>query len=395
MDDRFPPPPPGSYRVGDTLPETAPRPEHKPQRADPERWKGFLPSGWNALDLPPRDWLLQDLLSTTSRWLVVGETGVGKTLLLLEMAHAMSKGVGFLNWQGVDWRQHANRKRPFRIMYLDGELPAETMKERIAEASRFYGTDLEVVVYNRDRLGLDELPPLNTEPGREWLKAEIEAVEPDCIILDNIMALLSGKMDDEQWEAVKPLIAWIMARRCAQIWVHHPGHDTSRGFGTKTREWHMDAVINLTREGNGDDGDGDRIRLKFTKARMKRPETAHLYRELIIRRTAAGRVTEAAPRKADESGSKSDILQAEILKALDDLQEGAPVEPGFNGAPVRKVRMTLVADYLKRRGALQTKDEDDPDSGITNADRQALSKARLALKRKGKIAMLSPYMWRV
>jgi hypothetical protein len=33
-----------------------------------------------------------------------------------------------------------------------------------------------------------------------------------------------------------------------QLWVHQTGHDETKGYGTKTRQWQMDVVIHLTGE---------------------------------------------------------------------------------------------------------------------------------------------------
>ena len=93
------------------------------------------------------------------------DTGVGKTLFALDFAFAAGAGVNFLGWEAA---------RPARVMYLDGEMPAETLKERIVDAARIYGVDVEVFAYNRDRLTNNEMPPLNTPEGQEWLKREIE-----------------------------------------------------------------------------------------------------------------------------------------------------------------------------------------------------------------------------
>ena len=73
----------------------------------------LLLSEWLKRELPPRDFLLGELLSTTSRWIVYGETGVGKTLWALDLIAAVGAGKSFLHWEG------SGRRR--RIMYLDGE----------------------------------------------------------------------------------------------------------------------------------------------------------------------------------------------------------------------------------------------------------------------------------
>ena len=120
------------------------------------------------------------VMSTTSRWLMIGETGIGKTLLSMDMGAAIAVGVMFLIWTG---------QRQARVMYIDGELPAETFKERMQLLAKRYGPDIELLGYNRDDLGDDGLPPLNTDLGQAWLRREIAAVKPDLIIFDSVMCL--------------------------------------------------------------------------------------------------------------------------------------------------------------------------------------------------------------
>ena len=48
--------------------------------------RNLLVSAWRKRQLPPRDYLLEGVLSTTARWLISGDTGIGKTLFALELA---------------------------------------------------------------------------------------------------------------------------------------------------------------------------------------------------------------------------------------------------------------------------------------------------------------------
>ena len=104
----------------------------------------LLLSAWLKRELPLRRFLLGNVLCTTSRWIVYGETGVGKTLLAADIAAAIAAGASFLNWQGSGRRA--------RVMYLDGEMPAETFKERMEIIARRYGADIQLYGYNRDVL---------------------------------------------------------------------------------------------------------------------------------------------------------------------------------------------------------------------------------------------------
>jgi RecA-family ATPase len=164
----------------------------------------LLLSSWVERKLPQRDYLLGGVFSTTSRWMIFGETGVGKTLLGTDIAGAVAAGKELLGWKGSQRRS--------RVMYLDGELPAETFQERMRLVADLYGRDIPLFGYNRDALKDGDLPPLNTDKGQEWLWQEIDAVQPDAIIFDSIMSLLGGSMSDEEsWEPIKSLVRLLSA----------------------------------------------------------------------------------------------------------------------------------------------------------------------------------------
>jgi hypothetical protein len=231
----------------------------------------LLLSSWVKRDIPPRDYMLGNVLCTTSRWLVYGETGVGKTLLGMDLAAATASGRGFLNWR------ESGIKR--RAMYLDGELPQETFKERMVLIAERYGADVEIYGYSRDALEDGEMPPLNTPEGAKWLWREIQLVRPDVIVFDSIMCLLTGSMaEEESWEPVKAMARKISQQRIAQIWLHHTGHDTSKAFGTKTREWEMDTVMSLTKDAHSE----DHLLMEFKKARLKTPKNHEQFKPLTI-----------------------------------------------------------------------------------------------------------------
>ena len=176
-------------------------------------------------------------------------------------------------------------------MYIDGEMPAETMKERIEAAAAIYGDEVKLYAYNRDDLGPDAMPPLNKPEGQTWLWREIEAVKPDVIIFDSMMCLLVGPLSEEEtWAPCLPLIRQLSARRIAQVWLNHTGHDATRSFGTKTKEWEFDGVILLSKHPTDDTA----VLLQFTKARLRTPKTAGLFKPQLIRRAEHGWTTEAA-----------------------------------------------------------------------------------------------------
>src|SRR6476646_7960286 len=75
-----------------------------------------------AADLPPREAIVDPILSTKSLALLYGPRGLGKTFVALGIAWVAASGGSFLNWQAP---------RPHRVVYVDGEMAAVDMKERL------------------------------------------------------------------------------------------------------------------------------------------------------------------------------------------------------------------------------------------------------------------------
>jgi hypothetical protein len=237
---------------------------------------------------------------------VIGETGIGKTLFGAEMGSASAKGSAFLNWEA---------RRPSRVMYLDGELPVETFKERMELIASRHGRGIPFFGYNREDLGFDGMPPLNTPAGQAWLWREIEAIKPDLILFDSIMCLLVGSMLDEAtWAPMKPLVCELSARHIAQVWFNH-ANDLGKSFGDKTREWEMDTVAKLSKV----EGDETAIRLEFIKARLRTPKTAGQFMPLVIRPSDDRQFEFAKGASGGKPGGDAEMVRDEFLKRSGDV----------------------------------------------------------------------------
>jgi hypothetical protein len=349
--------------------------------APPDRTKLLL-SNWLTLTLPPRDRLLGDVLCTTSRWILIGDTGIGKTLLAMAIAGAVASGGALLGWQGSGG--------PRRVMYLDGEMPAETFKERLEAIASRYGPDLEVWGYNRDLLPDGAMPPLNTPEGEVWLLKEIEAIKPEAIVFDSIMSLTLGPMSDEEsWAPISFLMRKITSTRIAQIWLHHTGHDASRGFGTKTREWQVDTVAILLAA----DVDSGLIELRFTKARLRTPQTHAQFEPKLIHCDANGWaiVSDAPKGGKGKPMSLHAIIKTQLLRAYDHLADGVEASGGFAGEPVRKVKSDDVREDLRRRGVFDV----DERGRLTGSSRMGFLRAKAELIVQNKMVEKDGLIWRI
>src|SRR5271170_4897696 len=100
-----------------------PRRTTRPKETQPAL--SFQPIGFSdflALDVPPREMLLNPILPERSLAMLYAPRGVGKTLLSLSIGLAVAGGCPLLRW-------HAPRKR--RVLYVDGEMPLVSLQERL------------------------------------------------------------------------------------------------------------------------------------------------------------------------------------------------------------------------------------------------------------------------
>jgi hypothetical protein len=345
----------------------------------PDDRSDLLIAAWLKRQMPLRDFLLGSVFCTTSRWLIFGDTGVGKTLLATDIAGAMASGSPLLHWGG---------QRPARIMYLDGEMPAETFKERMELIAERYGSDIPFYGFNRDMLGDRAPPPLNTPAGQKWLWREIDAVLPDAIFFDSVMSLLIGSMSEEEsWAPVKPLVRQITTRRIGQMWLHHTGHDANKSFGTKTREWEMDTVVALTQVGD----DANAMAMEFRKARLRTPQNWQQFQSIAIRRGDDGFIIEGPFSKTSKASEEVEQVRREIVAAYDRLADAKAKSPGFDGKSVLKVGVGELRDEVKSRGVL----EKDEKGVLTTTGRSHFRRAKLALLASQRWMEKDDLIWRV
>jgi hypothetical protein len=183
---------------------------------------------------------LGNWLTTTSRVLVVGPTGLGKTMLGIGLGMAVAAGSGFLHWCPV---------RPARVLYIDGEQSRRLLKQRLADEVARLGIFARENFFAFNREDAPDMEPLDTAAGQSFIESLLQQIGGvELVIFDNVMSLISGDHKDEAgWIKTLPWIRGLTRRCIGQIWMHHTGHDESRSYGTKTREWQMDTVAHMER----------------------------------------------------------------------------------------------------------------------------------------------------
>lgn len=214
-----------------------------------------------ASEFPPRKDLLGEWLCSQTLNMLYAWRGVGKTHAALNIAFAVASGGEWLHWKAP---------KPSPILYLDGEMPANAIQQRLAEI--IAASDLEpdpnffrilTPDLNRERF----MPDLATYEGQFEIEEHIGDAE--LIIVDNLSCLArrGGKENEaESWQIVAD---WALQQRAngrSVLFVHHAGKGGAQR-GTSKREDILDTVIALKHPKDYEPREGARFELHFEKSR--------------------------------------------------------------------------------------------------------------------------------
>ncbi len=213
------------------------------------------------MDLPPRELLLAPWLPRQGLAMIHAYRGIGKTHVALAVAYAVATGGNFLDWKAP---------APAGVLYLDGEMPAPALQERLqnisaSEADKTARTNLEVFTPD---LQPKERPAFNlSEPDdQEQLEPLLKGV--DLIVVDNLATLCRAPRtnDADSW---MPVQEWALRQRGAGrsvLFIHHSGKSGNQR-GTSAKEDVLDTVIGLKRPSDYEAKQGARFEIHFEKAR--------------------------------------------------------------------------------------------------------------------------------
>ena len=240
-----------------TSAEASPAASHQ-QTASPARIHPVGIHEFLALEFPPRNNLLSPWLPSQGLVMVYALRGIGKTHFALGVAYTVACGGHFLGWQASE---------PAGVLYLDGEMPAVVMQERISAIA--VSNKLEPKApFNllTPDLQPEGMPRIDTTEGQ----AEIESILTpaiNLIIVDNISTLTRAK--ENEADGWTPVQEWALRQRAAGrsvMFVHHAGKGGQQR-GTSRREDVLDTVIALRRPVDYHSDQGAVFEIHFEKAR--------------------------------------------------------------------------------------------------------------------------------
>jgi hypothetical protein len=204
-------------------------------------------------DLPPREPILEPILARKSLAMLYGPRGLGKTFVALGIAWAAAAGDSFLKWRA---------SRPHRVLYIDGEMAAVDMQDRL----RLLGSAPPTLEFLIADLNPSALPDLG-QPAAQMALWKSWDKPPELLVLDNLSSLVGFRRNDPDcWTGVQ---RWLMAMRRAGIAVLVVHHANKKGDqrGTSRREDVLDIVMSMRRPGDYEPRDGARFELHFEKTR--------------------------------------------------------------------------------------------------------------------------------
>jgi len=203
-------------------------------------------------DLPERRFLLDPILTSNTLALLYGPRGLGKTFVALGIAWAAASGASFLNWTA---------SRPHRVLYIDGEMAAVDLRERL----RLLGSAPPTLQFLVADLSTHSLPDLGYYEGQGRLQ-EIWG-DPELVVIDNLSSLAGFKSGDPDcWTELQRFLMLQRRSGRAVLVLHHANKEGDQR-GTNRREDVLDLVMALRRPADWQSSDGARFELHFEKAR--------------------------------------------------------------------------------------------------------------------------------
>jgi hypothetical protein len=218
---------------------------------------------FTSLEIPEKKSILSPWLNEQSISLISGWRNVGKTHFALGLLDAVAQKKPFGPWK-------AGISVP--CLYLDGEMPAQDVIERLNGLNPTQRRINPLYVYSDHYANSLALPRANllSENWRTKMKSILITKGIKLWIADNLASLARG-IDENVKRDWDPINSWLLDLRfsgIATIMLHHTGKEGSQR-GTSAREDNIDVSMILKRPHDYVAEDGARFICHFTKTRVK------------------------------------------------------------------------------------------------------------------------------
>lgn len=282
------------------------------------------------LDIKEKESILHPILNEGGLAMIYAARGVGKTFVSLEIAFTVASGKTMFDGM---WKAD----KPRKVLFIDGEMPAGTIKERLLAITARNNVEdlkvdnLQIITPDTQKKGM---PDLSTKEGQNIVNRYITE-DTAVVILDNISTLCrTGRENEsESWITTQEWILGLRRRNIAVLLIHHAGKNGAQR-GNSKKEDVLDTVINLSRPENYDMTEGARFEVHYTKARNFTGEDAKPFEAKLCE----------SGWEVKDIRDEQDSLKAMILKCASEGQTGQEI------AVRLQISQATVSRALKKYG---------------------------------------------
>jgi hypothetical protein len=294
--------------------------------------------------VPPREALVlvngKPLLSSESITEIFAWRGTGKTLFSLALALHLAAGKSMPGFEISSSR---------KVLYVEGELPASELKERIQQLSQGLGDirGFYLTAKSGQELGRDHAVTINTEAGRLAIEAELEETGATVLFLDSIASI--AQIDTNNEALWFPIITWMVDLRCRGICVVYLQQAGKKGEqrGHSVSEDRIDRAIKLTATSKtAFNGNKAAFKMSFTKERQGSISPICLTCTDGV--WALDEQTKKAKEEQIESGKRE-----EIIAALKGGESQRSIAKRFTVSPntISKINKEMIANDIPNTSA--------------------------------------------
>jgi hypothetical protein len=245
-------------------------------------------------------------------WQIFAYRGIGKTWLLETLALVAAYQIETLGLRAPG---------PSRVLYVDGEMASEDVKERFELLCKLLGVSRQLGLLAQNNLTIvgadwqeEYLPRLDTLEGQAAVEPFVEAAE--LIMLDGRSSLLDpeGEKDPTAWQPAQDWLLSLRKRGKSVVMAHQANRQGgSRGHGKA--EDAIDVNLKLSRPEGYTADRGARFLVEFDKARGVHGPAAESFIATLV--DTEGWVVED-PKRQEEAEESEDraALDAVVLETL-------------------------------------------------------------------------------
>ena len=345
------------HKSGSKFEDHSAKSEPEESRGDVEKPAGLY-DGPEYANRPKPQWIIPDVLQEASYSIASGRSQAGKSFCELALSLSVVTGEPWLG-------EPVEKTGP--VLYVAAEGQGRIWKDVLAWCAEF---DVDPESLREQFFIYDRSARLNTEPGREALKAVLGYIEhvtgrlPILVVFDTLRRNMRGGVSQE--EPTSDVLYAVNERQAAGIAVtlvahHGRGHEETKGL----TEWEDDADQVRIYHGTVRDGTTE-IEFKKVKSSEDGWSIAVEYTTLKLPDGNTTKVAAAGIRKerGEKSSASKDLIMKEIAErtAMEILKDCDP--------PKMSRRKLAIAVWRKLDPDLEEKDSNTFDRNVQNLTRQ-------------------------